>query len=55
MTEDQIERRVERQMNRLDRRYLDGEMDASEYQREVDAISLEANLLLQSLRNKAEA
>jgi hypothetical protein len=35
MTEDQIERRVERAMDRLDARLMDGRLSQAEYDREV--------------------
>lgn len=50
MTEDQIERRAEKRMDAIDRVYLAGGLTEAEYQREVDAITLEVNRLMQSLR-----
>lgn len=53
MTEDQIEARAERRMDRLDREYLACGMGQAEYQSRVDAISLECDLLRQGLANAA--
>jgi hypothetical protein len=38
MTEDQIERAVERQMNALDRAFMGGDMDREAYDAEVKAL-----------------
>lgn len=46
MTEEQIERLVERRMDGLDRAYLSSGMTEAEYNREVAALDLEAKRLL---------
>ncbi len=53
MTEDQIERLVQRRTDRLDREYMAGGMTQEEYQRGIDAIDREYNTLLQSLSRAA--
>lgn len=38
MTEDQIERKVEREMDKLDRKLMDGLITQEQYDLEVDAL-----------------
>lgn len=46
MTEDQIERAVERQVDRLDREYLTSGMSDADYKARLEAIHASAELLL---------
>lgn len=46
MTEDQIERAVERQIDRLDREYLTSGMSDADYNARLGAINASAELLL---------
>jgi len=43
-SEDQIERWVERQMDKVDLRYMKGELSTEEYEKEMKRISYEADV-----------
>lgn len=50
MTEDQIERRAEREMDKLDSRYMSGKITQTEYDREVRAIEARARAAYKNIR-----
>ena len=51
MTEDQIERRVERMIDSLDARFMRGTLSREEYDREMDDITAWANLQYSQMVN----
>jgi hypothetical protein len=52
MTEDQIERHVERMVDRLDRRFLNSSMSQAEYDSEMKQVSLWADAEYRFIRTR---